>query len=61
MFASVKTKLDLVQFVDRGIMTPNEVRGLLNMAPIQGGDKALLRKDTGRLEEGEEDDETGQN
>ncbi|MCI5872140.1 MAG: phage portal protein [Clostridiales bacterium] len=60
MFASVKTKLDLVQFVDRGIMTPNEVRGLLNMAPIQGGDKALLRKDTGRLEEGEEGNETGQ-
>lgn len=46
-FASMKTKLNLVQFVDRGIMTPNEVRGYLNLVPIEGGDSALLRKDTG--------------
>lgn len=46
-FASMKTKLNLVQFVDRGIMTPNEVRGYLNLVPIEGGDTALLRKDTG--------------
>lgn len=46
-FASIKTKLELVQFVDRGIMTPNEVRGYLNLAPIEGGDQILLRKDTG--------------
>lgn len=52
-FASMKSKLNLVQFVDRGIMTPNEVRGYLNLAPIEGGDKALLRKDTGIM--GQED------
>lgn len=46
-FASMKSKLELVQYVDRGIMTPNEVRGYLNLAPIDGGDKVLLRKDTG--------------
>lgn len=46
-FASMKSKLELVQFVDRGIMTPNEVRSYLNLVPIEGGDKALLRKDTG--------------
>ena len=46
-FASMKTKLNLVQFVDRGIMTPNEVRGYLNLVPIEGGDSVLLRKDTG--------------
>ena len=46
-FASMKTKLNLVQFVDRGIMTPNEARGYLNLVPIEGGDSALLRKDTG--------------
>lgn len=48
-FASMKTKLNLVQFVDRGIMTPNEVRGYLNLVPIEGGDVALLRKDTGYM------------
>ena len=48
-YASMSTKLQLVQYVDRGIMTPNEVRGYLNLAPIDGGDVALLRKDTGKL------------
>lgn len=48
-FASMKSKLELVQFVDRGIMTPNEVRGYLNLVPIPGGDVALLRKDTGYM------------
>lgn len=45
-FASMTTKLQLVQFVDRGIMTPNEVREVLNMAPIAGGDVAIRRLDT---------------
>ena len=45
-FASMKTKLELVQYVDRGIMTPNEVREVLNMAPIEGGDEAIRRLDT---------------
>lgn len=54
-YASMGTKLQLVQYVDRGIMTPNEVRMYLNLAPIDGGDIALLRKDTGRLTGGEVD------
>jgi HK97 family phage portal protein len=45
-FASMATKLQLVQFVDRGIMTPNEVREVLSMAPIEGGDVAIRRLDT---------------
>lgn len=48
-YASMQTKLSLVSFVDRGIMTPNEVREILNYAPIDGGDVPLLRKDTGTL------------
>lgn len=48
-FASLTTKLNLVQFADRGIMTPNEVRSYFNLTPIDGGDIALLRKDTGTL------------
>lgn len=52
-YASMATKLSLVQFVDRGIMTPNEVREVFTMAPLEGGDKPLLRKDTGVREGGE--------
>lgn len=55
-YASMSTKLQLVQYVDRGIMTPNEVRSYLNLAPLDGGDIALLRKDTGKLTEGREDE-----
>lgn len=45
-FASMQTKLGLVQFVDRGIMSPNEVRAILNMAPVDGGDTMIRRLDT---------------
>lgn len=49
--ASISTKLGLVQFVDRGMMTSNEVRQILSLSPIEGGDSVLLRKDTGVLSE----------
>ena len=45
-FASMQTKLNLVQYVDRGIMSPNEVRQVLNMAPREGGDEFIRRLDT---------------
>ncbi len=45
-FASMQTKLGLVQFVDRGIMNPNEVREALSMAPREGGDEFIRRLDT---------------
>lgn len=45
-FASMQTKLNLVQYVDRGIFTPNEVRDILHYAPIEGGDVAVRRLDT---------------
>ncbi|MGN0594804.1 MAG: phage portal protein [Hominimerdicola sp.] len=48
-YASIKTKLELVQYLDRGVLTPNEVRALFNYAPVEGGDTPLLRKDTGKL------------
>ncbi|HAI86536.1 MAG TPA: phage portal protein, partial [Firmicutes bacterium] len=38
-YASVKTKLDLREMVDRGAMTPNEWREVFNLAPVEGGDK----------------------
>lgn len=52
-FASMATKLQLATMVDRGIMTPNEVRYYFGLPPIEGGDEALLRKDTGYLKGGE--------
>ena len=56
-FASMQTKLGLVQFVDRGILNPNEVRKILNLAPIDGGEKYLRRLDTATLEGGENENE----
>ena len=45
-YAAMSTKLNLMQMVDRGAMTPNEWRAVLNMGPIEGGDKPIRRLDT---------------
>jgi len=45
-YASMSTKLNLLQMVDRGAMTPNEWRQVLNMGPLEGGDKPIRRLDT---------------
>lgn len=45
-YASVKTKLDLREMVDRGALTPNEWREAFNLAPVEGGDKPIRRLDT---------------
>lgn len=51
-FASMQTKLQLVQFVDRGMMTPNEVREILGYSPVEGGDILIRRLDTVPVKEG---------
>lgn len=48
-YASMKTKLELRQMVDRGAMTPNEWRLVLNLGPIEGGDKPIRRLDTAEV------------
>lgn len=53
-YASMSTKLQLVSMVDRGIMSPNEVRKLLNYAPVEGGDTFVRRLDTAEI--GKEND-----
>ncbi|UUV23847.1 MULTISPECIES: phage portal protein [Lysinibacillus] len=53
-FASMSTKMNLVQFVDRGIMSPNEVREILNYAPQPDGDTFIRRLDTAPTTEGGE-------
>lgn len=45
-YASMSTKLSLVQLLDRGIMNANEIRVVLNLPPIPGGDKYVRRLDT---------------
>jgi hypothetical protein len=45
-YASMNTKLALQAMVDRGAMTPNEWRRVLNLAPLEGGDKPIRRLDT---------------
>lgn len=52
-YASMSTKLNLMQMVDRGAMTPNEWREVMNMGPIEGGDKAIRRLDTAVVKGGE--------
>ena len=52
--ASMSTKLNLCQMVDRGAMTPNEWRSVLNLAPLPGGDEVIRRLDTQAVKEVEE-------
>ena len=51
-YASMASKLNLVQMVDRGALTPNEWRQILNLSPIEGGDKPIRRLDTQPVKEG---------
>ncbi len=44
--ASLGSKLAMQAMVDRGAMTPNEWRAVLNMVPLPGGDEPIRRLDT---------------
>ena len=50
-YASVSTKLGLVQLVDRGIMTPNQLAEVFNLPPVPGGDIPIRRLDTRPVDE----------
>ena len=58
--ASIQTKLNLREMVDRGAMTTNEWRAAFGMAAVPGGNKLLLRKDTGVITEEENTEEGGE-
>lgn len=53
-YASMNTKLQLVQMVDRGALTPNEWREVFNLAPIKGGDEPIRRLDTAVVTKGDD-------
>lgn len=48
-YASLITKMSLVQMVDRGAMTPNEWREILGLPPVENGDKPIRRLDTAEV------------
>ena len=57
-FASAKTKISMVALVDRGLMTPNEYRMIWNLPRYDGGDEFVLRLDTSKTGD-TNDDSTG--
>ncbi|MBJ8027754.1 phage portal protein [Bacillus cereus group sp. N21] len=59
-YASMSTKMNLVQMVDRGSMTPNEWRSILSLGPIEGGDKPIRRLDTALVKDGKTTGEGGE-
>ena len=56
-YASMKNKLNLLNMVDRGALTPNEWRRIMNLGPIKGGSEPVRRLDTATVEGGEYVDE----
>lgn len=56
-YASMSTKLRLVRLVDRGAMTPNEWRKILNLPPLDGGDEPVRRLDTAPVSQTDEDND----
>ena len=44
-YASTTTKMNMVQLIDRGILTINEYREVLNLSPVDGGDVRVIRKE----------------
>lgn len=58
-YASMTTKLNLREMVDRGALTPNEWREAMNLAPIEGGDRPIRRLDTRPTDETDRGGGTG--
>ena len=58
-YASVSTKLRLVQFVDRGMMSPNTVLKIMGMPPVEGGDELIRRLDTAAINDHNDNLEEG--
>ena len=54
-----KDKLDIsAQMLDRGVMSINEIRDIWNLAPVDGGNKRIIR---GEYYDASEKIEGGQN
>lgn len=49
-YASMGTKLNLIQAMDRGALLVNEWRRIMSLCPIEGGDQPIRRLDTAIVE-----------
>lgn len=58
-YASMKTKLELWQMVDRGALLPNEWRKVFNLGPVEGGNKPIRRLDTAPVKGGDGAEQDG--
>lgn len=54
-YSSMSTKLKLTDFLDRGIMNANEIREILSLPAIPGGDEYVRRLDTAPIGSSSED------
>ena len=59
--ASIKTKLALVQMVDRGALTVNEWRETMGLSPVEGGNVPIRRLDTAPTTSGGGGEENAEN
>lgn len=50
-FMSTSNKLAMYQLVDRGILCPNELRQIFNLAPVPEGESFIRRLDTAKVED----------
>jgi len=44
-YASTSAKMAMVQLIDRGVISINEYREVLNLSPVEGGDIRVIRKE----------------
>lgn len=49
-YASTSAKMNMVQLVDRGVLTLNEYREILNLSPVEGGDIRIIRKEYAQID-----------
>jgi len=58
-YASTQAKMNMVQLVDRGIISINEYREVLNLSPVEGGDMRVIRKEYAEMGDIDEMEEEG--
>lgn len=60
-YASLNTKLSMISWVDRGALSVNELRSLMTLPPVPGGDVMVRRLDTAPVDgDGTETTEGGE-